>query len=402
MCLKTLYTSVKRIIKDKFKVTIICEFEKYSDVYKYCKDDFIKNLEYISEKEISYNKKYRIHDCLFTLTNDGDKYQIACEYNERSHSSEYDDNRKVSLKIPLVSLFVRKQGEKQQNITQYLKLIVNDIVYKCCALTDDNTYVAKLLMWEQLDEEQYELMTTLLNCIHDDYFDFLTLNSFFALEQHDQEEIKTLLIDNGIMNNDNEEDENKATYYLAENGDYYFDNIQFEKYILLMNTELSRNYTNILSIYIKGQKALLQATKMLLDKEKTVKVDTDNIKSFIKEISINPIKEILTKYNNEIATLECYRKAFGDLKLRMHSTVKCLPYIKYKKDSNITDQDLIMIKNILGKNFEKSLIKTVTTINQNSRDKIILYQEVDELIDNTKLGNAEIDYPKMFEYHFLH
>jgi len=402
MCLKTLYSSVKRIIKDKFNIRIIYEFEKHSDVYKSCKDYFVANLESITQKEVSYNKKYRIHDCLFTLTNGNDKFQIACEYNERSHSNEYDDNRKVSLKIPLVSLFVRKQGETQQNISQYIKQIINDIVYKCCALSDDNTYVAKLLMWNQLDEEQFELMTTLLNCIHDDYFDFLTLNTLFSLDQCDQEEIKQLLIEKGIMNTDNEEDDNKTTSYITEEGDYYFDNIQFEKFILLMNTDLSCNYTNILSIYVKGQKALLQATKMLLEKEKTTKVDTDNIKSFIKEITLNPIKEILNKYNNEIATLECYKKAFGDLKLKSHSIVKNLPYFKYKKGNNITEQDLIMIKNILGKNFEKSLIKTIDLMNQSREDKIIFHQEVDELIDNTKIENVEIDYCKMFEYHFLH
>ncbi len=90
------------------------------------------------------------------------------------------------------------------------------------------------------------------------------------------------------------------------------------------------------------------------------------------------------------------------MKFKSHSTVKNLPYFKYKKGNNITEQDLIMIKNILGKNFEKSLIKTIDLMNQSREDKIIFHQEVDELIDNTKIENVEIDYCKMFEYHFLH
>jgi hypothetical protein len=400
MILYTMYLSVKKIIKDLFNVDIQCHFEKYSSIYKENKDKFISTLESKSGIKIIYNNKYRVHDCLLIIEHNEKKYEIACEFNEKTHTNEYDENRSKSLKIPLVSLFVRHQGETQEDISNYIKKIIMDIIYKSCALIKNKSYIAKLLVCEEMDEDNYHTLSLLIDCCNVDIFKFDDLLILYRFDINNQIELKDFLIENNILNDDDTNDPQKATYFINEEDEYYFDNNEFKKLTICMNSNLSINYKLILNIFMDSQAALLKAAEMLLIKDEQNRIDAPHISGYMNEITMKPIEETIEYYNTIIDGMSAYKAYLNGIRKYNHTSNKPLPYIKYKKNAKLLEKDLQMIKDILGNNYTRLLKNTIIYLNNNSVNKIILYEDSDELLNNIKIKNAIIDYQKLHEYHF--
>jgi len=399
LMLYSLYKNNKTIFTDKFNVKIKFEKEHYSDIYKDSKDNFIKLLQNLTDKKVVYNNKYRFHDYLITISYNNDAFQIACEFNEFHHTEEYDNNRSETSKIPLVSLHVRKQGETN-NANIYIGKIIKDIIYKSCALTNNNAFIAKMLMNEELDEEQYDRMVLLIDCIANNRFNLTDISSLFLLQMVTDEDIVNFLNENELLNN-TEEQNDKITYYIDKDNIYYLDNEQFEKLVLLFNSDLSQNYKEILGIYIKGQKALLRATELLLQKENDHKIDMKNISSFISDITSKPIKEIIEKINEENFEANQYKKIFDQLSFKNHTSNKPLPYIFYEDKSLVHENELLVIKKVLGSNYNRILKKTIEYLNTKEPNNIIdFFDETDELNNNLVLVNANINWKEFVNYHY--
>lgn len=405
LTLYSLFQNNRKFLEETFNVNISCEFEKSSDVYKDTRDNFTSFIaEQFNTKEYPY-KKYREHDCLFTIKNDQDVYQIACEYNEEHHCDEYDMNRKKSLKIPLTSMFVRKEGEYETTIESYIKSIFIEKIYKCCALSNNRKLLAKLCIFEKTTKSKYDEMSDqlnmLLNCLDNNYFSFLDLWGLLMLnKQRDQDEILQLFIENDIMYLEDEEtDEDKISYYINDDGEYYIDNKQFKTFMkLLEGSDICNGYRQILGIYLESLEALLGASERLLEKEKESKIDTENISSFIQEIIYKPIKDMMEQKFQEYRLCKQYKELFEELSKKKHCSNRPLPYIKYDDNNNLRTSDLWIIREILGKNYNR--VMKITIDKQSGSEKMIIMRN-DKLNNNVEIKNAKIDYAELFNYHFL-
>lgn len=406
LILESLYNLNKNIIEKKFNVKLVFELEGVSDIYRECRDNFINDINEDNQYIISNCKKYRQHDVLLSIIdNSNNKYQIGCEFNETHHTKEYDSNRKITSKIPLMKLFIRKQ-ETKETMIQHIKNIMRDIIFKCCAINNDKTFIAKLLMTEKLSDENYEMeydmISLLLNCFKNDCFKFSELYELFQFRVSEQDEIKEFLIENNILNNDDSDDPNLATYQIDDDGEYFFDEEQFAILMSLITDDISDNYKKILRTFLRSQKALLEAADLLLEKERSNRIDQKNLSSFINEITSTGIKQLKEKYENEIEGLKCYKKIFEELQKYNHCSKKILPYIKYKKGCQLNETDMYMIKYILGNNYNKLLSKTIETLNEkNPNNKIIYNTQKDKTNENMILLNAVISAEDLFNYHYI-
>lgn len=405
LTLFSLFQNNQSLIAELFQVKLTCEFEKYSDVYKEVKDTFIKLINENFNVKIQYNTKYRVHDCLFTMANNDGKYQIACEFNENSHEESYDSNRKVSLKIPLTSLFVRKQGDYEQSMDEYIKIICLEIIYKGCALSSDKKILAKLFIFETVSIDKYNEManklTTLLNCLDKDKFMFIDLDALFGFECSDQEELLEILRDNDIINKEDENDDEKISFYIDDDGLYYLDQDAFDKLILLlMGTDICKNHKQVNEIYIKSLKALMNASDRMNKKEKESKIDTQNISSFIHEIAIKVIQEMVDQKYKETQLSGMFKKIFDNLQKRRHCSIGPLTYIKYQEGHNLRESDLWIVKYIFEKNYNRAIKTTIDKYNSNNSKHMILFKKKDDVNNNIAIKNAYIDYAELFNYHF--
>ena len=403
MCLSLYFRNIDIFKNNNIfsNVSITFECEKYSELYKICKDNFIEDLRNISDINISYNNKYRYHDILITVRSDnGNICQIGCEYNEPHHTDEYDSNRRLTSKIPLVSLHIRKQDDRKKiSLETHFKKILEDILYKTCSLTNNNTFIAKLILYNENNDDMNDSLSLLIDCQNDNYFRFQSIIRLFKFDYDDQDDLKSFLIENEIMNDDENDDENKVSYYTDNDNNYYLDKEQFKMLMKLLNDELSGNWKNILNIYIDSLDALLRASGKINKMEKNNRIDAKNIVGFIHDITFKAINELFEKKEKETKEIECYKDLLIKLNHVNRTSKKQLPYILFDKDEKIKEKELNILKILLGSDYMTKIKKTIDSLNNDNKFKIILKYEDDNVIP-IQINNARIDYELLRRHHF--
>jgi hypothetical protein len=379
-------------------VSIKFECEKHSIIFKHCKDTFTKDISKISNTKISHNNKYRLHDCLMTIKHNDKMRQIGFEFNEKNHIKEYDDLRESTSKIPLLSLHIRKQNDKRP-IKENFKEILNDIVYNTCYLTKNKGFIAKLLMYDDnMSDDTYDTLETLIKCVEKDIFEFNMFISLFRIPCHNQDEVKSMLIEQEILNDDDENDSNKITYSTDAEDNYYVDNVRFERLLLSLTVDFSLGYKTVLELYLKSVRSLMSASDKIIDVEGENRLEHDNISGFIDEITYKPIKEVLEKKDKELYRLECYDILFDKLNIKNHTSKRLLPYIHYDKDNTIEQKELDALGIVLGPNYISKLKKTISELNNTSNNKIRFKFEKDN-ISQMQIKYARIDYDLFRKHH---
>ena len=415
LMLESLYMFNISKFKNEFDVDIAFEYEKYSDVYKKCKDEYIKRIKKI-EDNIVLRSSYRVHDCVITIANDSDKYQLACEYNEDHHTDEYDDNREKTMKIPLLSFHVKKNGDDNNT---YIKRLLVDIIQKCCTICDNNVFLAKMLILENTEDNEteieYEMLSELLDCIKREKFPLNMINYIFrfSVGNSSQSEFRKYLVNQDILNKKNEYDNKKVSYEIDSKNTYYLDSTQFRKFMTLIDKNICRNYTDILNLYLTGQKALLQATDEILKMEKNNKIDIDNYVGFMNEITIKPLKRVIKIKNEEISKNICCRNIFFST-LKKRKVNKILNsftdddtniLVKYKYNCVTTIRDIGIFVEYIG-NIDKTItifkkiIEKYNLSHQNLDGKIIIHDEPDKINDDVIIMHGYVDYDVFLQKYF--
>lgn len=382
-------------IDDNIKITI--DFEKPTSIFKECRSKIIEEFEKDSGEKVSYHKHKMIeHDAIITirLIDSNEIKEIVCEFNEnKSHRKVSDAHRKSLLRLPSGSLLIKKETDKNINSwDNYMNCIIDEIIFNICMITKNKLYYTKYLMKNFIkSEEEEELVSTLLECIKTKQFPFgvISVCFMFLTSDFSDDGVKEYLISKGILHDSRNEE-----YSIDEYGNFYFNDDQFLRFKALANRKICHNYDTIVKMYDYSMKALYDASEMMLQRGYNSNMTSEDVSNYISEVVGGPVREILEKKDSRIKQLESREDLCKNIK-NCYSK-KPLPWLKYKQNSNITENELIAIKNIIHS--YKKIERTIEYLNQQNNKPNIKWIDKDDF-NHIKIMHAEIDYNEFQKFH---
>jgi len=297
LVLSSLFDLNKKFFED-IKVKIRYEFEGISEYYK---NSVISLCSFLCEIyktcDKNYNKKmnlndgkYRYHDCLIKIYTDcNETMEIACEFNEKSHTREYDNYRKKSMKLPLIKIEpCQKYDEETINI--YIKKLIDDIILESAHLNADKTLYAKYLLSNR-SKILYDDISLLINCIDANKFIFDDIINLCKIPVRNQNKLKDFLLENNILKQKNK---GKIYYSKDEDDNYFLDKNNFYDFLLIgYKRKINTNFYDLLKIYNNGTQALIDASDKINYIINENRIKLENVIIFIEEILEKPIKKLL-------------------------------------------------------------------------------------------------------------
>lgn len=382
-------------IDDNIKITI--DFEKPTTIFKECRSKIIEEFEKDSGEKVSYHKHKMIeHDAIITieLIDSNEIKEIVCEFNEnKSHKKVSDAHRKSLLRLPSGSLLIKKETDKNINSwDNYMNCIIDEIIFNICMITKNKLYYTKYLMKNFIkSEEEEELVSKLLESINTKKFPFSVISVcfMFLMSDFSDDGVKEYLVEKDILHDDMNDE-----YSIDEHGNLYFNADQFLRFKALASLEMCNNYNTIVKMYDYSMKALYDASEMMLQRGHNSNMTSEDVSNYISEVVGGPVREILEKKDDRIKQLESYENLFKNMK-NCYSK-KPLPWLKYKQNSMIKENELIAIKKIIHS--YKKIERTIEYLNQQNNKPNIEWINKDNF-NHIKIMHAEIDYNEFRKFH---